>query len=94
MTKDIPNLQVVKGVCRVMGRSFKDSVEYVKDRPGHDRRYAVDWSKIKKELGWLPKHNFETWLAKTVAWYQENEDWWRPLKQNQKAYFKKQYGKK
>jgi dTDP-glucose 4,6-dehydratase len=53
----------------------------VKDRPGHDRRYAVDWSKAKKELNWKPKHNFDRWLEKTVEWYQNNEWWWKPLKE-------------
>jgi dTDP-glucose 4,6-dehydratase len=93
MTKDISNLEVVRKICRIMGKNFKDSIEFVKDRPGHDRRYAVDWRKIRKELGWQPKYDFESWLKKTVRWYQENEWWWRPLKERQKRYFKKQYGK-
>jgi len=76
-----------------MGKNFKESVDFVKDRPAHDRRYAVDWSKIRQELGWKPKYDFGTWLEKTVKWYQENEWWWRPLKEKQKRYFKKQYGK-
>ena len=93
LTRDIPNLMVIKKICRIMKRKFADSVEYVKDRPGHDRRYAVDWRKIRKELDWQSKYDFDTWLGKTVKWYQENEWWWKPLKEKQKRYFKKQYGK-
>jgi len=91
MTKDINNLEIAKKICQIMDKNIEEFIEYIKDRPGHDRRYAVDWSKIKRELGWQPKHDFETCLQKTVKWYQENEEWWRPLKENQKKYFKKQY---
>jgi dTDP-glucose 4,6-dehydratase len=58
----------------------KTRLKFVKDRPGHDRRYAVDWGKIQKELGWKPKYGLDKWLAETVKWYKENEWWWRPLK--------------
>ncbi len=78
-TEDISNLEVVKKILNFMGKD-ESFIEHVKDRPGHDRRYAVDWSKIKNELGWEPKHNFDEWLEKTVVWYQENENWWKPLK--------------
>ena len=78
-TEDISNLEVVKKVLNFMGKD-ESFIEHVKDRPGHDRRYAVDWSKIKNELGWEPQHNFDEWLEKTVEWYKENEDWWRALK--------------
>jgi len=91
MTKDISNLKVVKKICQIIGKNFDESVEFVKDRPAHDRRYAVDWSKIRQDLGWKPKYNFEIWLEKTVKWYKENEWWWKPLKERQKEYFKKQY---
>lgn len=90
MTKDIPNIQVVKKILKIMGRS-EECIEYVKDRPGHDRRYSVDWSKIKKTLGWEPEYDFDTWLEKTVKWYQNNTNWWKPLKEKQRSYFKKQY---
>jgi len=93
MTKDISNLEVVKRICQIMKKDFKSSVEFVKDRPGHDRRYAVNWEKIRRELGWKPKYDFDAWLEKTIKWYQENEWWWKPLKEKQKSYFKKQYGK-
>ena len=67
-------------------------IEFVKDRPGHDRRYAVDWSKIKNELNWEPQHDFDTWLAKTVDWYKEHEDWWKNVKSREyEKYYAKQY---
>ncbi len=75
-----------------MGKD-QSMVEYVADRPGHDRRYSVDWSKIKKVLSWQPQADFDTWLEKTIKWYQNNTNWWQPLKEKQKSYFKKQYGK-
>jgi len=92
MTKDISNLEKVREICRVLKKNPKEWIEFVKDRPGHDRRYAVDWRKINKELGWKPKYSFETYLRKTIDWYKENVDWWKPLKNKQRDYFKKQYG--
>ncbi|MBA7577541.1 dTDP-glucose 4,6-dehydratase 2 [subsurface metagenome] len=55
-------------------------IEPVTDRPGHDRRYSVDCSKIKNEFGWNTQYDFEEALKKTVRWYMDNENWWRPLK--------------
>ena len=93
MTSDISNIEVVRKILKIMGRN--DSfIEYVKDRLGHDRRYAVEWSKIEKELGWKPLHNFDEWLEKTVEWYKENEKWWKDVKDGSyKKYYKEQYGK-
>ncbi len=79
MTNDVSNKNIALTVLEIMEFS-EDKIEYVADRPGHDRRYAVDWTKIHQELGWEPKHTFEEWLKETVAWYQNNESWWRPLK--------------
>lgn len=79
MTDDINNLSVIKKIVALLGKE-EDVIEYVTDRPGHDRRYAVDWSKIHGELGWQPLNNFDEWLVKTVSWYKENEWWWKPLK--------------
>ena len=56
------------------------SIEYVEDRKGHDLRYSVDWSKIKKELGYAPKVKFEDGLKATIEWYRNNPNWWMPLK--------------
>jgi dTDP-glucose 4,6-dehydratase len=92
MTNDISNLEVIKKILKIMGKD-ENLIEYVKDRPGHDRRYAVDWSKIQNELGWKPEHNFEEWLEKTVAWYKENENWWKDVKTGAyQKYYKEQYG--
>jgi len=94
MTQDVSNLDIVKKILALMGRS-EDMIEYVKDRPGHDRRYAIDWSKIKNELGWQPQHTFDEWLEKTVAWYTENEEWWRKIKSGDyQRYYEKQYDNK
>lgn len=78
MTEDINNLTVAKKVLALLGKD-ESFIEFVKDRPGHDRRYAVDWTKAKEQLGWQPKYDFDEWLQRTVKWYQENEWWWRKL---------------
>jgi len=77
------NLDVVKTLCGILdelkpkadGSKYDNQITYVKDRPGHDRRYAIDASKLERELGWKPKETFETGLRKTVLWYLENETW-------------------
>lgn len=79
MTEDMNNLEIVKKILSFLGKG-EEYIEFVKDRPGHDRRYAVDWSKAEKELGYRPLYDFDTSLQKTIRWYQENEDWWKPLK--------------
>lgn len=92
-TRDISNIEVIKKILKITGVS-ENSIEHVRDRPGHDRRYAVDWSKIKNELGWKPLHDFDEWLEKTIIWYKENERWWRDVKTGEyKNYYKEQYGK-
>ncbi len=80
LTKDIDNLTIVKKILSIMGKD-ESAIEFVKDRAGHDRRYAIDWTKINTELGWSPAHDLDAWLAKTVEWYQEHEAWWRRIKQ-------------
>jgi dTDP-glucose 4,6-dehydratase len=93
LTEDINNLEVIKKIIKLLGKD-ENSIEFVKDRPGHDRRYAIDWSKIKTELGWEPLHSFDEWLEKTVRWYQENKQWWENVKNGEyKEYYQKQYGK-
>jgi len=57
--------------------NYRDLITFVKDRPGHDTRYAIDASKIGEDLGWVPEETFETGLRKTVVWYINNEDWWK-----------------
>lgn len=78
-----PNLEVVHTICDLLDElapredsaSYRDQLTFVKDRPGHDRRYAIDASKIERELGWRPAETFETGLRKTVAWYLSNQEW-------------------
>ena len=89
--KEINNLEVAKDIIRILGAD-ESMIEFVKDRPGHDRRYAIDWTKINKELGWEPLHDFSEWLEKTVQWYKDNEDWWKNVKSGSyEEYYKKQY---
>lgn len=87
---DVSNLEVVKMILQIMGKS-EEVIEYVKDRPGHDRRYAVDWTKMNQELGWSPQMTLEAGLQKTVQWYQEHQDWWQPLKAQAQAFFDQNY---
>ena len=94
LTEDINNLEVAKKILKILGKD-ESSIEFVKDRPGHDRRYAINWTKIKTELGWQPQYDFDTWLEKTVAWYKENQWWWKDIKSGTyKEYYEKQYGQK
>jgi len=79
LTEEILNIEVVKKVLNFMGKD-KDVIEYVRDRPGHDRRYAIDWTKINQELGWKPSHDFNTSLKQTVDWYINNQEWWKEVK--------------
>jgi dTDP-glucose 4,6-dehydratase len=81
------NLQVVETICarldilkpRADGRSYADQITFVADRPGHDHRYAIDASKLERELGWRPTVSFEDGIDQTVRWYLDNEAWWRPI---------------
>lgn len=92
LTEDINNLTVVKKILKILGKD-EDQIEFVKDRPGHDRRYAVDWKKIKNELGWQPRYGFDEWLVKTVEWYKTHQDWRRRVKSGDyQKYYKQQYG--
>lgn len=79
LTEDISNLDLIKKILRFM-RADETVIEYVKDRPGHDRRYAIDWSRMEKEFGWKPEHDFDTALQKTIEWYTNNQDWWKRIK--------------
>ena len=82
------NLDVVKQICAILdkkrprnnGKPYSELITFVTDRPGHDRRYAIDASKIERELGWKPQENFQTGLEKTVQWYLDNEWWWQPIR--------------
>lgn len=84
------NINVLRAILEGMGKGA-DDFEWVKDRPGHDRRYAIDSTKLRTELGWMPKHvDFSEGLAQTIAWYKENEQWWRPAKEATEAKYKAQ----
>ncbi len=74
----LSTLEVAQRICKIMGVG-EDRIEFVPDRPSNDKAYKLDWSKINRELGWEPLFSFEQWLEQTVAWYKENEAWWRPL---------------
>jgi len=87
-----PNLEIAHRILDNLGKS-RDLLTFVEDRPAHDRRYSVDWSKIRA-LGWQPRRTFEEALAETIEWYREHEWWWQEIKKKQKAfteYYKAQY---
>ena len=83
------NIEVVRAVCGLLDelrpsthdgiKKYQELITFVKDRPGHDVRYAIDASKIQRELGWVPQETFESGLRKTVEWYLGNENWWRSV---------------
>ena len=81
------NITVVTRICETLdrvrprtdGKSYKDQLTYVADRPGHDHRYAIDPGKIERELGWSAQESFDSGIERTVRWYLDNEEWWRPL---------------
>jgi dTDP-glucose 4,6-dehydratase len=86
---EMQNINVVHLMCKALdemadalpdGAPRDSLITYVKDRPGHDRRYAIDCSKIERELGWAPKESFETGLAKTIHWYLDNAEWVRQVR--------------
>ena len=87
---EIQNIQVVKMICGILdeifprsnGSSYNDLISFVKDRPGHDFRYAIDAGKIERDLCWRPRETFETGLRKTLTWYLENRKWWEDIRNN------------
>ncbi|HEY1628307.1 MAG TPA: GDP-mannose 4,6-dehydratase, partial [Tepidisphaeraceae bacterium] len=89
------NRKLTEIILQLMQKNWDDSVHYVKDRPGHDRRYAIDASKAKRELGWSPKHNFEQGIIDTIEWYRGHEEWWRSIKSGEYLkYYEQQYAKR
>ena len=86
------NLEVVKTILKALDKP-ESLIRYVKDRPGHDRRYAIDPTKIETELGWKPKYNFDTGIRQTIDWYLNNQDWWKHILSGEYSqYFEKMYG--
>ena len=83
-----PNLRIVELICDLLdelapelGGNSRRLITFVKDRPGHDRRYAIDAAKMEKELGWTPAHTFQTGLRETIQWYLSHQDWVASVKQ-------------
>lgn len=76
--KEVANIDLVRAVLEIVGKP-RNLIKHVEDRPGHDRRYSLNSTKLRDELGWTPHHSFRDALHKTVSWYLENEWWWRPL---------------
>jgi dTDP-glucose 4,6-dehydratase len=91
---EMTNRQITEIVLREMNKPWDKYVKYVQDRPGHDRRYAIDAGKIKRELGWEPKFRFEQAIKTTIQWYRDHEAWWRQIKSGEYLkYYQTQYGK-
>jgi dTDP-glucose 4,6-dehydratase len=89
---ELTNRHVTEVILNALGKNWDDSVQYVKDRPGHDRRYAIDAGKIQRELGWTPKHRFEEAIRGTIEWYRNHEPWWRAIKSGEYLkYYESQY---
>lgn len=88
---EMRNLDLVNCICSILDKkrpvelSYREQITFVADRPGHDKRYAMDITRVRSELGWQPKLSFEQGLEKTVAWYLDNEAWWKPLLQKEGA---------
>ena len=88
---NLSNLEVIKKILKKLDKD-ESWISYVKDRAGHDRKYSIDPSKIKRELNWKPIHDFDTWLSKTIDWYKTNISWWKKLKSGDfKKYYNYQY---
>lgn len=86
------NIDIVKTILKQLGKP-ESLIKFVKDRPGHDRRYAIDATKLRDELGWKPKHTFETGIEETIQWYLDNQEWWGNIISGEyQDYFKSQYG--
>jgi dTDP-glucose 4,6-dehydratase len=91
---ELTNRKVTQSVLDAMQMPWEGNVKLVPDRPGHDRRYAIDAGKIQRELGFAPTRSFAEGLKQTVRWYRENEAWWRAIKSGEyRDYYQRQYGK-
>ena len=89
---EMPNIEVVQRILKYLGKP-ESLITFVKDRPGHDRRYAMDASKIRRELGWRPRFSFEDALAATVEWYRTHDDWLRHVRSGEyRTYYEEMYG--
>ncbi len=87
------NLEITNKILEILNKN-ESFIDYVEDRKGHDRRYAIDFSKIKKELNWQPEIDFEVGLRETVEWYKKNQEWWMNIKSGEyQDYYNRQYSK-
>lgn len=98
-----PNLEIVNRICALLnelrpradGKSYSEQITFVTDRPGHDRRYAIDARKLERELGWKPAETFETGIRKTVEWYLSNWQWVENVQSgNYREWVEKNYGER
>jgi dTDP-glucose 4,6-dehydratase len=90
---EMPNIEMTKFILKEVGKP-ESLIKYVADRPGHDRRYAVDSSKLRA-LGWQPKYNAEQALSHTAQWYMAHREWWEPIKSGEfREYYERMYGKR
>ncbi len=90
--RELPNIEIARRIFAHLGRD-ESSIEYVTDRPGHDRRYAMDITRIERDLGWRPRIEFDRGICDTIDWYVTNEAWWRAIKSGEyRNYYEKQYG--
>jgi len=88
------NLELTRIILKKLSRP-ETLIRYVKDRPGHDRRYAIDWSKLRTKLGWTPLYTFEQGIEETIRWYVENTRWWEKIKSGEyRDYYQRMYGKR
>lgn len=91
---EMSNIDIVKIICKTLGKP-ESLITYVSDRKGHDLRYAIDPEKIHSELGWLPETKFADGIQRTIKWYLENENWWKPIISGEyRNYYEKMYGKR
>lgn len=88
MTEGITNKEVAQKIINLMGLP-EDRLEMITDRPGHDQKYDIDWTKINKELGWQPEHDFEQGLKETIEWYQNNRQWWEQSAKDSEEFYQK-----
>ena len=93
-SREMKNIEIVRLILQKLGKG-EELIAYVKDRPGHDRRYAIDSSKIKNELGWAPSFNFEKAIGDTIDWYLQNKNWWeRIISGEYQKYYYAQYSER